>query len=195
VITGIVLAAGLGRRIGTPKALLRLGGRTFLQRAVDSMQGAGLEVIAVMDPLVNDATRDSGFSGHRVLNPDPDHPSGMFGSIRLGISEALRRGATAAVVLPVDLPLVGREDVRAVLGALSAKAEIAVGTHGSRWGHPIAVSLSVMQEIEASGPGATLREIVRRDRARVAEVEISEGAILGINTKEDLERASNRTFR
>ena len=191
---GIVLAAGLGRRIGLPKALLSLGGRTFLQRAVDSLRGAGLEVVAVMSPVVDETTRGA-FRGHRVLNPDPDHPSGMFGSVRLGISEGLTLGAAAAVLLPVDLPLVSSEDVRAVLGALSGKAEIAVGTHGGRWGHPIAMSRSVMREVENSSPEATLRDIVRRERARVVEVEISEGAILGINTKEDLERASNRSFR
>ena len=33
-IAAVVLAAGEGRRIGGPKALLRIGGATFLERAV-----------------------------------------------------------------------------------------------------------------------------------------------------------------
>ena len=47
----------------------------------------------------------------------------------------------------------------------------------------------------AAPPSTTLRDIVRRDTSRVVEVEASEGAILGVNTKEDLERVSNRSFR
>jgi nicotine blue oxidoreductase len=192
---GIVLAAGLGRRIGGPKALLNLDGRTFLQRAVDALSGAGLQVVAVINPAVDELTTGSDFQGRRIVNPSPDDESGMFGSVRLGASEGLRLGAGAAVLLPVDLPLVTREDVQAVERALSAKWAIAVGTHGGRWGHPIAINRAVMEEVVASGSATTLRDIVRRDRARVVEVEVSEGAILGINTREDLERASKRPFR
>jgi len=192
---GIVLAAGLGRRIGTPKALLRLEGRTFLERAVRSLSDASVEVVVVMNSAVNDATPESAFRGRRVLNLQPDHESGMFGSVLLGVREGLRLGADGALLLPVDLPLVTREDVEAVLRALNAGAEIAVGTHGGRWGHPVGISRAVMEEVAAEMDTASLRDIVRKNRARVVEVEISEGAILGVNTKEDLERASNRTFR
>jgi CTP:molybdopterin cytidylyltransferase MocA len=192
---GIVLAAGMGRRIGAPKALLRLDGRTFLERAVESLRGAGLEVVAVMNPVVDEGTKDMSLPARRIRNEEPDHPSGMFGSVRLGVNEGLKLGARAAVLLPVDLPLVTSDDVRAVLQALSAEAAIAVGTHEGRWGHPIAINRRIMEEVMAAGPTGTLREIVRKDRTRVAEVEVSEGAILGINTREDLERASNRSFR
>jgi CTP:molybdopterin cytidylyltransferase MocA len=52
-----------------------------------------------------------------------------------------------------------------------------------------------MDEITTGPAVTTLRDIVRRDRSRVVEVPVSEGAILGVNTKEDLERVSNRSFR
>lgn len=195
MIWGIVLAGGRGRRIGGPKALLSLDGRTFLARAMDALRGAGLEAVVVMNPGVSEAVSDGGFQGRRVVNPDPDGENGMFGSVRLGVSEALRLGASGAILLPVDLPLVTSEDVGAVLARLGAGAEVAVATHGGRRGHPLGIGRAVMDEIVAAPSTATLRDIVRRDPARVVEVPVSRGAVMGVNTKEDLERVSNRTFR
>ncbi len=195
VICGIVLAAGMGRRIGAPKALLSLDGRTFLERAAGSLAAAGLEVVAVLNPSVSEAIPMGAFTGRRVVNPDPDLENGMFGSVRLGVQEALALGARGALLLPVDLPLVTSEDARAVAARLVEGAEVVVATHDGRWGHPIGISRAVMDEILSSPPAATLREVVRRDRERVAEVPVSEGAIRGVNTRDDLARVSNRTFR
>ena len=195
MIWGIVLAAGMGRRIGTPKAHLTLFGRTFLDRAVDALSGAGLEVVVVMNPGVTAAIPADALKARRVVNPDPDGDNGMFGSVKLGVSEALKFGAKGVLLLPVDLPLVTDEDVRAVVTRLSAGAGVVVATHGGRRGHPIGISREVMDEIVAASSVATLRDIVRRDPGRVVEVPVSEGAVVGVNTREDLERVSNRTFR
>jgi CTP:molybdopterin cytidylyltransferase MocA len=185
----------MGRRIGTPKALLSLEGRTFLDRSFAALAGAGLEVVAVMNPGVSGAVPAGAFTGRRVVNTDPDGENGMFGSVRLGVREALELDAAGALLLPVDLPLVTSEDARAVLERLVAGAEVVVATHGGRWGHPIGISRAVMDEIVVSPREATLRDVVRRDRGRVVEVPVSLGAVTGVNTKEDLARASNRTFR
>src|SRR6186713_3047694 len=113
----------MGRRIGTPKALLRLDGRTFLQRSMDALAGAGLDVVVVVNPAVHLALPAS-HPGRVVVHPDPDQGNGMFGSVRLGVSEALFLGATGALLLPVDLPLISSEDVRAVLTCLNAGAVV-----------------------------------------------------------------------
>jgi len=72
---------------------------------------------------------------------------------------------------------------------------VVVATHGGSRGHPIGISRAIMDEIVTDTSAATLRDIVRRDPGRVVEVPVSEGAVMGVNTKEDLERVSNRTFR
>ncbi|MBK5257044.1 MAG: NTP transferase domain-containing protein, partial [Vicinamibacteria bacterium] len=105
------------------------------------------------------------------------------------------KGAKGVVLLPVDHPLVTGEDIRAVADALRNGAAIAVATHGGRRGHPIGLSAAVMEEITADPLLQTLREVVRRDRSRVREVAVSEGALDGVNTEEDLERVSRRSFR
>ena len=194
MIYGIVLGAGRGRRIGTPKALLTLGGDTFHQRTLCAFRNAGLETVMVVNRELMDALAATGPGEHRVVNHDPDQ-TGMFGSVRLGVEEAIRLGATGVILLPVDHPLVSVEDVRSLAAGLETGAVVAVATHAGRRGHPIGVNRTVMDEIAADPTVNTLRDVVRRDRNRVVEVPCSEGAILGVNTKEDLERVSNRPFR
>jgi CTP:molybdopterin cytidylyltransferase MocA len=195
VIFGILLAAGRGRRIGAPKALLRLDGETFHERLRRAFEGAGLPVVVVVSAEVAMSLPQTHPGEHRKLNPDPDGPSGMFGSIRLGVEAALALQARGLVLLPVDLPLVTAQDMRAIAIGLDRGAKVAVATHEGRRGHPIGVDRAVAEEILAAPRGSTLREIVRLDQNRVVEIPVSRGAIEGVNTREDLERVSGPAFR
>lgn len=196
MIHGVVLAAGLGRRVGGPKALLELAGETFHQRALRNFRQAGIEnVVSVVNPEVDQALPRPGPAESRVVNVDPDQAAGMFASVRLGVAEALRRGASGALLLPVDHPLVTPSDLGLLARRLEAGAAIVVATHEGRRGHPLGLSRAVMEEVMDCGDAPTLRAIVRRDAARVVEAGVSEGATLGINTREELARVLNAHFR
>ncbi len=181
--------------MGSPKALVGLAGKTFHARAVTTLRSADIAVISVVNPVAAAALPAPTAGEVRVVNPDPDQPGGMFSSVRLGVAEASRPGVSGVILLPVDHPFVTTSDVRSVLKGLEAGAAIVAPVHGGRRGHPIGINAAVMAEIEAAPAEATLRDVVRRFPGRVVEVPASEGTILGINTKDDLERASNRTFR
>lgn len=101
MIAAVVLAAGAGRRMGGPKALLRLGGETLLRRAVRAGLEAGCSpVVAVIGAW------DSGLDGLEVRTvSNPGAQEGMASSIRLGIA-ALTPEVEGAVLLTVDQPAV-----------------------------------------------------------------------------------------
>ena len=105
MIAAVVLAAGSGRRMGGPKALLRLGEETLLQRAIRQARDAGcapiLAVVGSWDP--------GPLAAQAVVNGDPG--SGMAGSIRLGIA-ALPPEVEAVLLLAVDQPGVPAEHLR-----------------------------------------------------------------------------------
>ncbi|MEO5763160.1 MAG: nucleotidyltransferase family protein [Vicinamibacteria bacterium] len=195
MIIGIVLAAGMGRRIGQPKALLKLGDETFHARAIRSFREAGLDQIVVVNVFMAEALPTAIEGEVRVVNRDPDQEGGMFSSVRLAIGEALARGTSGAILLPVDHPLVTSDDVRSVAEELTAGTLIVVPTNSGRRGHPIGIGRAVMQEIVGDPTLQTLRDVVRKDPSRVVEVPASSGVLKGINTHDDLVRASSAGFR
>lgn len=195
MIQGIVLAAGLGRRLGGPKALLLLDGVTFHGRAAKTLRLAGLGFVVVTNAVVSEALPAPVQGESRVLNPDPDRPPGMFGSVRLGVASALKGGAEGVILLPVDYPRVTSEDVGAVASGLRAGGAVVVPNHEGRRGHPIGLGWAVMEEIAADPALLTLRDVVRRDPDRVVEVAASAGILEGVNTEEDLKRVAARSFR
>ncbi|WP_243300942.1 nucleotidyltransferase family protein [Geothrix oryzisoli] len=115
MIAAVILAAGAGRRMGGPKALLRLDGETLLRRAARAALGAGCSpVVAVI------GTWDPGLAGLEVQTVfNPEAQEGMASSIRLGVA-ALGPAVEAALLLTVDQPAVDAT----LLGGLLALAAV-----------------------------------------------------------------------
>jgi CTP:molybdopterin cytidylyltransferase MocA len=197
VIEGIVLAAGFGRRMGMPKALLTLEGVTFHALALRAFAEARVPVITVINPQIESALDSPKPGERRVVNEDPDQPAGMLSSIRLGVRTAMQSGATGVILLPVDHPLVMGADIRSVSKGLDDGAEIVVATYGGRRGHPIGLGSRLMRQVLDDPSITALRDLVHRERAQggLVEAAASEGVLMGVNTEEDLRRASNRSFR
>lgn len=146
MLTGIVLAAGAGRRLGRPKAELVVAGRRLLDRAIDTLVAGGCDqVIAVVrsDRLVAAGAR-------LVVNPDPD--SGLGSSLRCALA-ALDPDCSACVLLLVDLPGIRPAEVAAVIRAHRAGAElVAVRRAGAR-SHPVLVARRWLPELAAAAAG------------------------------------------
>jgi molybdenum cofactor cytidylyltransferase len=197
VIEGIVLAAGFGRRVGIPKALLTLDGLTFHALALRAFEKTRVPVTVVVNAQVELALGAPGPNERRIVNEDPDQAAGMLSSVRLGVRAAMARAARGVILLPVDHPLVTGEDIRPVLRGLEDGAELVVPTHAGRRGHPIGLGSGLMRQVLDDLSITTLRDLVHRERAqgRLVEVPTSEGVLLGVNSAEDLARASNRSFR
>ena len=82
MIPALVLAAGSGRRMGGPKALLAFEGETLLQRTIRVAEAAGCApVIAVVGEW------DPGpLTGRVTVIPNLEAAEGMASSIRAGIA-------------------------------------------------------------------------------------------------------------
>jgi CTP:molybdopterin cytidylyltransferase MocA len=174
-VSGIVLAAGAGRRMGGPKAELVVSGERLLDRAVRVLSDGGCaEVVAVVraDTRVDGAVV--------VVNSDPDR--GMGSSLRLGLAAA--SGDRAAIVL-VDTPGIAADAVRRTLGVA---APIAVATYGGRRGHPVVIDRPLWTSVAALALGeAGARAFLREHPELVTEVSCA-GDPTDIDTAEDLAR-------
>lgn len=135
-VAGLVLAAGAGVRMGTPKAELTVDGVRLLDRAVGVLAGSGCSpVIAVVrvGTVVDGA--------QAVINPDPAR--GLRSSLQLGVDAV--RGVDAIAVLLVDMPGVTVEGTRAVVERWRP-GRIAVARYPERSGHPIVMSPAMWRD-------------------------------------------------
>ncbi|MEP7090944.1 MAG: nucleotidyltransferase family protein [Nocardioidaceae bacterium] len=140
--TGVLLAAGAGRRMGGPKALLRdPDGVPFLTRAVDLLlEGGCAEVLVVLGAAAAQARALLDEAGRPVeVVVADDWDEGMGASLRTGLGALVGSGTDAALVTLVDLPDVGVDVLRRVLAtAAGAGARALVRTtYDGRPGHPV----------------------------------------------------------
>ena len=175
--------------MGRPKALLEFGGRTALAICADALQNGGCDpVIAVLGSGAEEIRAKAGLpEGVRVV-VHPGWAAGRTGSLKAGLAAAAT--APAFVVLPVDHPLVARDDVAALVAAWAAdRPPVVRPVHGGRGGHPVLLDASLLPEILALGDDDPLRDVVRKHRDRERTVPGSAGTSADLNTPEDVRRA------
>jgi CTP:molybdopterin cytidylyltransferase MocA len=161
MVTGLVLAAGLGSRLGQVKPLARLGDLPLLEHSLRRAGEAGLdEIILVLGYAAEEVRAGVPLSpGVRVV-VNPDHASGQASSLRVGLAAAAP-GSRAAVVLLGDQPDVSPGAIREVVRAYAATGARAVrARYAGAPGHPVLLDRSIWPDVSAEtgdrGAGPTL---------------------------------------
>lgn len=144
-VLGLLLAAGAGRRIGTPKALLRdRTGTPFVARAVGVLLAGGCDLVTVVTGASAEHAAgildDTGWSDEAAVDVvvADDWAEGMGASLRAGLSAVQASDASCVMVTLVDLPDVGASVVRRMLSRLPRdRAVLARATYAGVPGHPV----------------------------------------------------------
>ncbi len=144
-VAGVLLAAGGGRRMGTPKALLHdERGVPYLDRAIGTMLDGGCtSVTVVLGAAADEArallARDGWVDDPAVAVVEAaDWDTGMGASLRAGLDAlAADPEAEVALVSLVDLPDVGPEVVARLCGVAAGPTTLARSTYHGRPGHPV----------------------------------------------------------
>jgi CTP:molybdopterin cytidylyltransferase MocA len=164
VVTGIVLAAGSGSRMGQPKAGLELNGQTLLVRALQTLSAAHCHpLVAVLG-----ATQPpKGWYARTSFVHNPDWESGMASSLRVGLAAATGR---AAVVALVDQPGITAECIARLIDS-HRPGFASVATFDGEMRTPVLFDRALWDEVAASVTGdAGARYWLRRNVARVIPV-------------------------
>ena len=182
-VAGVLLAAGEGKRLGTPKALVELGGRRLVDRGADLLREGGTAPV-----LVVTGAAPVTVPGVTVV-PNPDWRTGMGSSLAAGL-RALPGDCAAAVIALVDQPLVGPEVVRRLLAAYRAGAELAVAAYAGQARNPVLLARGHWAGVLAAAEGdAGARPYLRAHPGLVTLVECADiGSPDDVDTPEDLAR-------
>lgn len=150
---GLLLAAGAGTRMGTPKALVRAeDGEPWLVRAVRALADGGCaQVEVVLGAAAEEALPLlAGTGASAVVAADWDE--GMGASLRAGLRAVVGTDADAVVLTLVDLPDVTAEVVRRV--AVGAdRTTLRRATYAGRPGHPVVLGRDHWADVAAEARG------------------------------------------
>jgi nicotine blue oxidoreductase len=180
-VAGLVLAAGGGRRLGRPKALLEIGGERLVDRAVRAQREGGVESVHVVQGA---ETLD--VPGAVVVD-NPRWADGLAGSLRCGLQAV---PGDAVVVMLVDTPGVGGAVVARLVAAYRAGAGAVVATYGGEPGNPALIAREHWAEVSSLATGDVgARAFLAAHPDLVRRVECGDiGAPDDLDTPEDLAR-------
>jgi molybdenum cofactor cytidylyltransferase len=188
LITGIVLAAGLSKRMGEPKQSLLLAGKTILDWSTDAFLSSSVDDIIV---IVNGSSPRKHETSRRlryVVNPNPS--LGISSSLKLGI-RSVRSGRDAVVVGLGDKPLVLPGTINALVDAYRrTKAKIIVPIYEGKRGNPVLFQKSMFRSILELSGDVGAREVISSHEDVVSEVPVGDrGILLDIDTPSDVSTA------
>jgi len=186
---GLLLAAGEGRRLGTPKALVEVDGELLVDRAARMLADGGCSpVVVVLGAAAPQVTARARLADAIVVVND-DWSQGMGSSLRTGLTVLTELGAASAVVALVDQPKVGSDVVRRLLDHPGGKPAVAAAYDG-RQGNPVRLDASVWAEVAAAAEGDVGARAWMRSHPESVEVVACDdlGVDDDIDTVEDLAR-------
>ena len=188
-IVAVVLAAGEGRRIGGPKALLPIGGDSFLAHACRLVARPGIHaVVAVLGAAAARVQSEGGVDPAVSLVVNEAWPEGMLSSVWRGLDAAEALGAQGVLLHPVDHPRVAPETIDRVVAALEAGAFVAVPTHEERRGHPGGFGPEAILALRGAPLDRGARAVLEAHPERVVHVPGDPGCRMGINTQEQYQK-------
>jgi CTP:molybdopterin cytidylyltransferase MocA len=182
-IAGVLLAAGEGSRLGSPKALVELGGIRLVDRGIALLRDGGTApVVAVTGAAVVDLLGV-------ITVHNPDWRSGMGSSLAVGLG-SVPASCDAAVVALVDQPLIGPGSVRRLIAAYREGARVAVAAYYGKPRNPVLLAREHWPEVTALAVGdAGARPFLRAHPDLVTTVECGDtGSPDDVDTRADLER-------
>jgi nicotine blue oxidoreductase len=187
-LSGLILAAGQGRRLGAgPKALLRYRNEYFIERLARIFHESGCSpIIAVLGSKADEVLQTAHLGNvGTVLNPD--WASGMATSFRRGIA-ALGDQEGDILVSVVDQPDISTEIITR-LRAVHSPGRITVPLFSQQPGHPVLLDPVLARRAAAMATGDTgARKFMQIHPQVVTYVHCSDlGSGLDIDTPEDLQ--------
>lgn len=177
MLEGLVLAAGLSRRMGVLKPLLPLDGIPALLHATATFSELGVSPIVVVGHRATEVADVLSGSNARVVTNDA-FESGMWSSVQCGLRAAdAQRGWVA--VLPADCALVRAETAGRVLRrAWKSGKAVLYPQSGGRRGHPPLIRATLTGEMLSAAPSGGLREALADHEMEADDVPVEDAAVL-----------------
>lgn len=190
-ITGLLLAAGKGRRYGQRKLLADFKGLPLVLHGARALTDCE-RVIAIIrddDIELQHILQTAGIETR--INEEADR--GMGYSIACGVRAS--NHSDGWCILPADMPTITVETVAQVTEALRKGAAIAAPYFRGNRGHPVGFSSAFADQLLALDGDVGARNILLRHSEGLVRIETDDkGILLDIDTPQDLLKAESDTL-
>jgi CTP:molybdopterin cytidylyltransferase MocA len=168
-VAAVILAAGVGSRFGSPKQVVRIGGRAMLDRVVGKARAAGLDPIIVVAP----SSIDPPVGAKVIPNDAPD--AGISRSLQLGIG-AVPAAVEGALILLADQPTLPIAAIDAALTMPSERPIVACRDQRGVYAPPVLLRRDAFDLAGEVGGDAGLRTIIESHPGLATPIEVVEHA-------------------
>lgn len=179
-VAGVVLAAGLGSRMGPRNKLLAdVGGKPLVIAVVEAAMASRLHPVVVVIGHRSDEMRAALGTLPLTIIENPDYRNGLSASIRAGLS-ALPPGLDGVAILLGDMPMVQASHIDALISAFAraGREAICVPTHAGRRGNPVLWGAEYLPDLRSLKGDIGGRKLLARYAECVREVEMPDGGVL-----------------
>ncbi len=185
MIAAIIPASGKSERMGQPKGLLMLEGKSLLNWQIESLWQGQIGQVLVVGASV--------LKKHVVPKAQFIDSEGkvteMIGSVRLGLSQVSDK-AEGILIVPSDFPILDKGIIDFILLSFRKdKSKIIVPSFNGKGGHPVLITKHFFNEIMDAFSGEGIRGLLKKYPESVEKVEyLNDDIHLNINTPEDFEK-------
>ena len=187
MISVIILAAGMSRRMGQPKMLLPWGKVTVIEQVISVFMNAGPGDILVVTGGHREQIEEV-ISKHpvRIIHNEAYANGEMLSSLQCGL-RASKPQVEAALIALGDQPQVQEGSVQKVCDAFhETKSNIVVPSYQMRRGHPWLAARPVWDELLAMESPHSPRDFLNAHKDEIHYVNVDNASILAdLDTPED----------
>jgi molybdenum cofactor cytidylyltransferase len=195
-VSAVVLAAGMSRRMGTPKQLLRIDGETILERTLKNVRAsvAG-EIVLVLGHAADSVEKEISTDRVKIVH-NQNYQQGMGTSLRAGLA-AVDARASAALIVLADQPFVRPETLNQLIechqesqlqksGPQESGPQIIIPMYKGFRGNPVLLDRSVFPELKTLSGDVGCRAIFGSHTENICKLAVNDiGILLDIDSQEE----------
>jgi molybdenum cofactor cytidylyltransferase len=180
-ISIIILAAGASSRMGAPKQLLLVDGKTLIKRICETAMDTPCHpIVAVLGANRNLIRKETERMPITVID-NPQWENGMSSSIKMGLAGAYmtEKAIEAAIFLTVDMPYVNAELINKMIEKAESdeKIEIVACKYDSQIGIPVLFKRSLFTDLLELTGDEGAKKVVLKNKDKTAFIDFPEGKL------------------
>jgi len=196
-LAGIILAAGMGTRMGATKQLLPLGGRPVLEKVVESGLAVDLTPLVLVLGHGADKILDRVDVSLARVVVNPGYRNGMSSSIKTGLA-AIESQCDGAMFLLGDQPLVTSSILKTLIQFYTTLANknqaIVIPTFQGKQGNPVIFGSHFFPELNRLTGDVGGRSLFKSHKKKIIHLPVETNAIcFDLDTPEDYKRLCQKS--